>query len=92
MGPQAILPTVELHNSFETLTDEGELYSNDTSVDQSRKKLNDNVSIQPKVINLSKVALNKDEINLLKKGPKFTPTPKQNSESLKEEKRTKVPA
>ena len=85
MGPQAILPTVELHNSFETLTDEGELYSNDTSVDQSHKKLNDNVSIQPKVINLSKVALNKDEINLLKKGPKFTPTPKQNSESLKED-------
>ena len=40
---------------------------------------------QPKIINLSKVELNKNEINLLKKGPKFTPTPKQNNENLKKD-------
>ena len=39
--------------------------------------------IQPKIINLSRKNLNPSEIEILRKGLKFTPTPKQNSLQLK---------
>ena len=41
--------------------------------------------IEPKVINLSSLELDNGTIELLKKGPKFTPTPKRDRKILKED-------
>jgi hypothetical protein len=38
--------------------------------------------VEPKIINLSSIDLSTDQINVLKLGLKFTPTPKQNNQDL----------
>ena len=42
--------------------------------DQSKKHEHFNTQVQPKILNISKRPLNKDEISVLLKGPKFCPT------------------
>merc|ERR1712002_1120291 len=76
LGSSTIPSTLDLYNSFDCLIDEVEINHSDLNVDVPQVENSDRNKTQPKIINLSKVELNKNEINLLKKGPKFTPTPK----------------
>ena len=89
MGPNPVPSVVKLSNSFDCLNDEVEVNQTQSNVTNKGTNKECNKSMcsetQPKIINISKVDLNNDEIQILKRGPKFTPTPRQNAGDLKKD-------
>ena len=89
MGPNPVPSVVKLSNSFDCLNDEVELNQTQSNITSNETSKECNKSMcsetQPKIINISKVDLNNDEIKILKKGPKFTPTPRQDAGDLKKD-------